>query len=38
MLVSANIKLILHYALIKSVITYACPAGTYAADTHLLKL
>jgi hypothetical protein len=30
---SANIK-----ALIRSVMTYACPAWELAADTHLLKL
>jgi hypothetical protein len=35
---SANIKLILHKALIKSVMTYACPAWELAADTYLLKL
>jgi hypothetical protein len=34
----ANIKLILHKALIRSVITYACPAWELAADTGLLKL
>jgi hypothetical protein len=35
---SANIKLTLHKALIKSVLTYACPAWDFAADSHLLKL
>jgi hypothetical protein len=35
---SANIKLTLHKALIRSVMTYASPAWEYAADTHLLKL
>jgi hypothetical protein len=35
---SANIKLTLHKALIRSVITYACPAWELAADTGLLKL
>jgi hypothetical protein len=35
---SANIKLTLHKALIKSVMTYASPALEFAADTHLLKL
>jgi hypothetical protein len=35
---STNIKLTLHKALIRSVITYACPAWEFAADTHLLKL
>jgi hypothetical protein len=35
---SAIIKLILHKALIRSVMTYACPACEYSADTHLLKL
>jgi hypothetical protein len=32
----ANIKLILHKAVITSVITYACPAWELAADTDLL--
>jgi hypothetical protein len=35
---SANIKLTLHKALIRSVLTYACPAWDFAADTPLLKL
>jgi hypothetical protein len=35
---STNIKLTLHRALIRSVMTYACPAWEFAADTHLLKL
>jgi hypothetical protein len=35
---SANIKLALHKALIRSVITYARPAWELAADTYLLKL
>jgi hypothetical protein len=35
---SANIKLTLHKALIRSVMTYACPAWELAADTYLLKL
>jgi hypothetical protein len=34
----ANIKLTLHKALIKSVMTYACPTWVFVADTHLLKL
>jgi hypothetical protein len=34
---SANIKLTLHKALIRSVMTYACPPELVA-DTHLLKL
>jgi hypothetical protein len=34
---SIKIKLTL-YALIRSVMTYACPTWEYAADTHLLKL
>jgi hypothetical protein len=34
----ANIKLTLHRLLIRSVLTYACPAWEFAADTHLLKL
>jgi hypothetical protein len=32
-----NIKLSLHKALIRSVMTYACPAWELAADTYLLK-
>ncbi|PNF41415.1 hypothetical protein B7P43_G14387 [Cryptotermes secundus] len=35
---SANIKLTLHKALIRSIMTYASPAWEFAADTHLLKL
>jgi hypothetical protein len=35
---SANIKLNFHEALIRSVMTYACPAWELAADTHPLKL
>jgi hypothetical protein len=35
---SANIKLTLHKALIRSVMAYACPAWEFAADTQLLKL
>jgi hypothetical protein len=35
---SANIKLILHKALIRSVMTYACPAWEFEAESHLLKL
>jgi hypothetical protein len=35
---SASIKLTLHKALIRSVMTYACPAWKLAADTYLLKL
>jgi hypothetical protein len=35
---SANIKLTLHKALIRSVITYACPAWEFAVENHLLKL
>jgi hypothetical protein len=34
----ANIKVTLHKALIRSVMTYACPAWELAADTYLLKL
>jgi hypothetical protein len=33
---SANIKLTLHKALIRSVMTYACPAWEFAAECHLL--
>jgi hypothetical protein len=35
---SAKIKLTLHKALIRTVITYACAAWELAADTYLLKL
>jgi hypothetical protein len=35
---SANIKLTLHKALIRSVMTYACPAWEFGAKCHLLKL
>jgi hypothetical protein len=35
---SANIKLTLHKALIRCVMTYAIPAWEFAADTHLMKL
>jgi hypothetical protein len=35
---SANIKLTLHKALIRSIMTYACPAWEFAVDNHLLKL
>jgi hypothetical protein len=35
---SANIKLLLHKALIRSVMTYANPALQSAADSHLIKL
>jgi hypothetical protein len=35
---SANIKLTLHKALIRSVMTFASPALEFAADTHLMKL
>jgi hypothetical protein len=35
---SANIKLTLHKALIRSVLTYAFPAWEFGTDTHLLKL
>jgi hypothetical protein len=35
---SANIKLNLHKALIRAVMTYACRAWELAADTYLLKL
>jgi hypothetical protein len=34
---SANIKLTLHKALIRSVKTYACPTWEFAAECHLLK-
>jgi hypothetical protein len=35
---TANIKLTLHNALIRSIRTYGCPAWEFAADTHLLQL
>jgi hypothetical protein len=35
---STNIKLTLYKALIRSVMTYACPIWEYAAGTHLWKL
>jgi hypothetical protein len=35
---SANMKLTLHKALIRSVMTYACTAWEIVADTYLLKL
>jgi hypothetical protein len=35
---SANIKLTIHKALIRSVMIYAYPARDFAADTHLMKL
>jgi hypothetical protein len=35
---SANIEPTLHKALVRSVMTYACPAWELAADTYLLKL
>jgi hypothetical protein len=35
---STNIKLTLYKAMIRSVMTYACPTWEYAADAHLLKL
>jgi hypothetical protein len=35
---SANIKLTVNKALIRSAMTYACPTWDFAADTHLMKL
>jgi hypothetical protein len=35
---NANIKLTIMKALIRSVMTYACPAWEFAAESHLLKL
>jgi hypothetical protein len=35
---STNIKLTLHKALIRSVMTYACPTWDFVAETHLMKL
>jgi hypothetical protein len=35
---STNIKLTLHKALIRNIMTYARPAWEFAADNHLLKL
>jgi hypothetical protein len=37
-LLSTDIKPILYNALIRSVMTYACPTREYAADSHLLIL
>jgi hypothetical protein len=37
-LLSFNIKVTLHKALIRSVMTYSCPAWEFAAETYLLKL
>jgi hypothetical protein len=34
---STNIKLNLHKAVIRTIMTYACPAWEFAADNHLLK-
>jgi hypothetical protein len=36
--INSNIKLTLHKALIRSVMTYASPAWEFAAETYLLKL
>jgi hypothetical protein len=35
---TANIKLIVYRALIRSILTYACPTWEFVADTHLWKL
>jgi hypothetical protein len=35
---SANIKVTLHKTLVRSVMTYACPAWDFASDTRLMKL
>jgi hypothetical protein len=35
---STNIKLALHKAFIRGIMTYACPAWEFAADSNLLKL
>jgi hypothetical protein len=35
---SANIKLTLHKALIRYIMTYACPTWEFAADNQLMKL
>jgi hypothetical protein len=35
-LLSTNIKLALHEALIRSAMTYACPTWKFVAETHLL--
>jgi hypothetical protein len=35
---SANIKLIVYRALIRSIMTFACPTLEFLADTHLMKL
>jgi hypothetical protein len=35
---NANFKLIVYRALIRLIMTYACPTWEFAADTHLMKL
>jgi hypothetical protein len=35
---SVNIKVTLHKALIRSIMTYACPTWEFASETYLLKL
>jgi hypothetical protein len=35
---SAHIKLLVYRALMRSIMTYACPTWGFAADTHLTKL
>jgi hypothetical protein len=35
---STNIKLTLHKALIRFIMTYACPVCEFALDNHLMKL
>jgi hypothetical protein len=35
---SPNIKLIVYWALIRSIMTYVCSTWEFAADTHLMKL
>jgi hypothetical protein len=35
---NTNSKLTLHKALIRSIMTYTCPAWEFVADTHLMKL
>jgi hypothetical protein len=35
---SVYINLIVYRALIRSIMTYACPTWEFAADTHLMKL
>jgi hypothetical protein len=35
---NVNVKLIVYRALIRSIMTYACPTWEFAADTHFMKM